>query len=112
MNKLLFAALMLAGSVQGVHAEEAFAYPYLTFQTTDGTQQSVAAESLEITIEGSELVAQNATSGVRILLTQLEKMYFTANPSGIEAVEVAQAAATHSPTGRQPIPSRHDEVNV
>ncbi len=44
MNKLLFAALMLAGSVQGVHAEEAFAYPYLTFQTTDGTQQSVAAE--------------------------------------------------------------------
>ena len=112
MNKLLFAALMLAGSVQRVHAEEAFAYPYLTFQTTDGTQQSVAAESLEITIEGSELVAQNATSGVRILLTQLEKMYFTANPSGIEAVEVAQAAATHSPTGRQPLPSRHDEVNV
>ena len=69
MKKLLFLCVML-----GSLAAHAGNYPYLTFELTDGSKCSVAAESLSLTISGSTLTAGTQT----FILTNLSKMYFSA----------------------------------
>lgn len=58
----------------GSLAAHAGNYPYLTFELTDGSKCSVAAESLSLTISGSTLTAGTQT----FVLTNLSKMYFSA----------------------------------
>ena len=77
MKRLFFssAALLLAA------AASADTYPYLSFQRTDGTTLSVSAESLTLTFtgSGSTLVASNGSESHTLSVSDLAKMYFSAN---------------------------------
>ena len=55
MKKLfLFLVMLMAGLTAS-----AYEYPYLTFQRTDGSEQSVAVESLTLTMADGKLIAVN-----------------------------------------------------
>lgn len=72
----------------------AYEYPYLTFQKSDGTAVSLAVESLTLTIADGKLVAQNADSSTTFTLTELSRMYFSTESSGID--DIASGAGTAS----------------
>ncbi len=58
-------------------------YPYLIFETADGTKTSVAVESLKLTLGTTTL-----TVGTKqFALADLTKMYFSATAVGSDAVE-------------------------
>lgn len=80
---------MLLGAIPAMLADEAFAMPYLVFQDGAGSSQSIAVESLEITFDGAELVAQNAEASIRLAVAQLDKMYFSASPAGVDHATAA-----------------------
>lgn len=73
MKKLLFTTLITMGTLQA----QAYDYPYLVFQNTEGTTTVLAVESLSITISDGQLVATNADGTQSFALTDLSKMYFT-----------------------------------
>lgn len=73
MKKLLFTTLITLGTLQA----QAYDYPYLVFQNTEGTTTVIAVESLSITISDGQLVATNADGTQSFALTDLSKMYFT-----------------------------------
>lgn len=63
-------------------------YPYLMFQTTDGTTTAVAASGLTITFSDGKLIATDANNGTQIFtLTDLNKMFFSTDATGIEETE-------------------------
>ena len=83
MKKLavLFMTLTVALMVQ---ADD---YPYLTFETADGTKTSVSSATLTITIQDGKLVAGSQ----EFTLADLSKMYFSTSDettSGIEEVNI------------------------
>lgn len=55
----------------------AYDYPYLTFQTAEGTLTSVSVESLGMTIAGGEITCTNAGGTQTFQLASLSKMYFS-----------------------------------
>ena len=60
-------------------------YPYLTFQTQDGTLTSVATSSLTLAIESGQLVVNDGEK--TFTLTDLKKMYFsTDDATAIESL--------------------------
>lgn len=69
MKKLLFAAMILAGTLP----TKAETYPYLTFEMTDGAKASVAVESLTLTFSGTTLKVGSQTFPI----SNLSKMYFS-----------------------------------
>ena len=73
MKKLLFTTLITLGTLQA----QAYDYPYLVFQNTEGTTTVIAVESLSITISDGQLVATNADGTQSFALTDLSKMFFT-----------------------------------
>ncbi len=84
--KKLFLSLML---MTGMTAS-AYDYPYLAFETTSGTVQTVSVESLSITISDGNLVVTNGSGTVTFTLSDLSKMYFSdeeQEASGIQEVE-------------------------
>lgn len=88
MKKLLLSLMALA-SATAIHAYD---YPTLTFRTSDGTEQAVSVESLTLTVTGESLVASNTEGKVTLTLTDLDKMYFTTTPSGIDDIGTDAAA--------------------
>ena len=68
MRKVLLLSLTLGAAA--LYADD---YPYLTFETADGTTTSVRTTSLTITIDGDKLTAGSHT----FELADLSKMYFT-----------------------------------
>lgn len=58
-------------------------YPYLIFETADGTKTSVAVESLTLTLGTTTLTAGTK----QFALADLTKMYFSATAVGSDAVE-------------------------
>lgn len=82
MRKFLLISLILTG----VAAAHAYDYPYLTFQASDGTTQSVSVESLTLTVNGGQLVAENSEGSATFTLTELSKMYFSATPTAITEI--------------------------
>ena len=83
MKKLavLFTTLSVALMVQADN------YPYLTFETADGTKTSVSSATLTITIQDGKLVAGSQ----EFTLADLSKMYFSTSDettSGIEEVSI------------------------
>ncbi|MGN1263550.1 MAG: hypothetical protein ACI4TW_05890 [Prevotella sp.] len=105
MKKFLSLVVMLT-ALASAHAYE---YPYLTFQKDDGTTVSMGVESLTLTIADGQLVAQNVDSYTTFTLTELSRMFFSNDPSGISdiandaksaAVEVFTTAGTR--VGRFP----------
>ena len=80
MKKSVFILMALAGSL----AAQADDFPYLTIQATDGTEQSVAVESLKLTFSNGQLVATNSDGTQTFALSSLSKMYFsTTQTAGI-----------------------------
>ena len=55
MKKLALATLITMGSLQA----QAYEYPYLVFQNTEGSTIVMAVESLTITISDGKLIATN-----------------------------------------------------
>jgi len=86
--------MMLAalGVMLTVQADD---YPYLAFQTTDGTVKAVSVTSLTLTFSNGALTATNADGTCSFALADLGKMYFTAEPTAV-----------------QPLPARGDGVEV
>ena len=82
MKKLLWTALMLAGTLPTLADE----YAYLTFELTDEAKVSVSVESLTLTMNGKELKVGEQT----FVLSNLSKMYFTTTDEttgGVDAID-------------------------
>jgi hypothetical protein len=71
---------------------QAYEYPYLVFQNTEGTTTAFAVESLTITISEGKLVAKNAEGTQSFSLGDLSKMYFTrqADLTGISDTDTSE----------------------
>ena len=83
MKKVVFLLTMMGGMLTA-HAAD---YPYLTFETADGTKTSVSTDGLTIGISSSVLTAGSN----EFTLASLSKMYFT--DSDVTAVESVQENA-------------------
>ena len=71
--------------MMGVMTAQADDYPYLTFETNDGSLQSVSTENLTLSISDGKLVVNDGTYSYP--LTSLTKMYFTTdNITAIESI--------------------------
>jgi hypothetical protein len=83
MKKIVLIVMALAGAL-AVQADD---YPYLTFETADGTKTSVSSSSLTITIQDGKLIAGSNEFN----LTDLSKMYFSTSneTTGIEEVNIS-----------------------
>lgn len=77
-KKVLMTLFVLLGMLQGAWCHE---YPYLTFQSADGTTKSLSVESLRMTFSDSQLFASNVDGEEVFDLSVLNKMYFSANVS-------------------------------
>lgn len=75
MKKTIVFLMAMAGSV----AAQAYDYPYLTIQTVDGTEQSVAVASLKLTFSDGKLVVTNSDGTQTFTLSSLSKMFFSAS---------------------------------
>ena len=62
-------------------------YPYLVFQNADGSVKTVAVESLTITFSDGKLLATNVAGTETFALSDLSKMYFSSDATGIEEIE-------------------------
>ena len=100
MKKIFLVFTMVLGTL----AAFADDYPYLTFETTDGSKVSVSSSSLTISIKDGKLTAGTQ----EFTLTDLSKMYFsTSNEStttGIEELEnitLDDAAIIYDLSGRK-----------
>ncbi len=79
MKKYLLLLITLIGP-SCIYADD---YPYLTFETADGTRTSVSVSSLTLSISDGKLTAGDKT----FTLTDLTKMYFsTTDVTSIEKV--------------------------
>lgn len=52
-------------------------YPYLSFQTVDGSVVSLKSSNLNLTIEDGKLVVQNDEGSNKFVLTDLARMFFS-----------------------------------
>ncbi len=79
MKKTLLSMVMLMSALTIVADD----YPYLTFETQDGSVKSVSTTSLTLTISGNELIVNDGACSFQ--LSDLSKMYFsTSDATGIE----------------------------
>ncbi|MBQ7495396.1 MAG: hypothetical protein IJT75_06575 [Bacteroidaceae bacterium] len=72
MKQIAFLLMALVGTLTAM----ADSYPYLTFQTTDGSTGTLAVEDLKLTISDGTLTATNAVTGQTFALSDLSKMFF------------------------------------
>lgn len=72
MRKFILTMVVAMIGIITIHAES-YDYPYLTFETTDGTKTSVSTESIEITLTETTITAGGQTFD----LSNLSKMYFS-----------------------------------
>ena len=102
MKKLLLTLIIIVVSLTA----QAYDYPYLIFQTTDGTVRAMAVESMTISISGGNLVATNSEETQTYALADLSKMFFSESTTGIEEMfspdggEVDVFAVTGAHLGR------------
>lgn len=85
MKKTLLLFMVLLGALT---AQAGDAYPYLTFETTDGTRVSVSTESLSLSFSGTTLTAGEQ----EFTLENLSKMYFSTSDESTTGVETIQAS--------------------
>lgn len=100
MKKVLLTLSVLAMALT-VQADD---YPYLTFETADGTKMSVSTTALTITIQNGKLMAGTT----ELSLADLSIMYFssTSETTAINAVEaddlsLGDADAVYDLAGRR-----------
>lgn len=66
-------------------------FRFLAFQTQDGALQTMATQGLRITFADGELIATDGTQTLRLPLSDLTKMFFSADaPTGIESLSVTE----------------------
>lgn len=82
MKKVLLTFIAMLAMLS-VRADE---YPYMIFQTTDGTIHAMAVESLSMEISNGQLVASNNEESKTFTLTDLSRMFFCTDITGIEEV--------------------------
>jgi len=71
---------------------QAYDYPYLAFQTSDGTVSTVSVESLSITFSDGQLVATSSDGSQTFTISDLTKMYFsTEGTTAIEDIATEKA---------------------
>ena len=88
MKKTILLLMALIGALT-VQADDA--YPYLTFETTDGEKVSVNTSELTISVSGTTLTA-GLQEFVRV---NLSKMYFSKSDettTGVEEIRASQRA--------------------
>lgn len=82
MKKLILTLL----AVIAVLTMRADGYPYLLFKTADGTIHAMSVESLTMEISGSQLVVTNSEETQTFTLSDLDKMFFYENTTGIDEI--------------------------
>lgn len=82
MKKVLLTFIAMLAMLS-VRADD---YPYMIFQTTDGTIHAMAVESLNMEINNGQLVATNNEETQTFTLTDLSRMFFCTDSTGIEEV--------------------------
>lgn len=82
MKRLLLTLFIVVTSLMA-RADD---YPYMIFQTTDGTIHAMAVESLSMEISNGQLVASNNEESKTFTLTDLSRMFFCTDSTGIEEV--------------------------
>ena len=81
MRKTFITLLTILG-IAAAHAED---YPYMMFQTNDGTILTMASASLTITFSEGNMMLSNGAESKTIALADLKKMCFASDPAGIES---------------------------
>lgn len=81
--KKLFLTLLAVIAVLTMRAD---GYPYLLFKTADGTIHAMSVESLSMEISGSQLVVTNSEETQTFTLSDLDKMFFYENTTGIDEI--------------------------
>lgn len=83
--------VFLLSAMLATAATKAETYPYLTFQSADGTMQSVEVESLTMTFSDGKLLVSNGTKSLELAVADLSSMFFsTSDATGIETVSAAE----------------------
>lgn len=82
MKRLLLTLFIVVTSLMA-RADD---YPYMIFQTTDGTIHAMAVESLNMEINNGQLVATNNEETQTFTLTDLNRMFFCDDTTGIDEV--------------------------
>lgn len=82
MKKLILTLL----AVIAVLTMRADGYPYLLFKTADGTIHAMLVESLTMEISGGQLVVTNSEETQTFTLSDLDKMFFYENTTGIDEI--------------------------
>lgn len=84
-KRLLCMMLAAVGAMLAVQADN---YPYLAFQTADGTVKAVSITSLTLTFSNGALTATNADGSYSFALADLGKMFFTTEPTAVQPLPV------------------------
>lgn len=84
MLRFVLTTFLMVLSSMAINAED---YTYLTFQTKDGTEYSIAVSGLSITFSDGYMVASDGTA---LPLSDLSKMYFNTT-SDIENMKIDTA---------------------
>lgn len=90
MRKLILSLSALASTL----AVSADTYPYLSFQTADGSIQSFATESLTMTYKDGQLTVTTPDGAQTLDAAQLTRMFFATEASGIENVPLSADGKT------------------
>lgn len=85
MRKLIMSLMAIALPF----AASADEYAYLSFETSDGSLESVSIESLSMTFSDNRLIVENVDGKKEFSVADLGRMFFSATPSGITDVKTA-----------------------
>jgi hypothetical protein len=75
-------------------AADGFEYNYLAFTRSNGVDQTVSVGDLKIVFQEGQLVCTNADGNTSFPLSDLTKMYFTDEPTGIDEVTAGNSRST------------------
>ena len=75
-------------------AADGFEYNYLAFTRSNGVDQTVSVGDLKIVFQEGQLVCTNADGTTSFPLSDLTKMYFTDEPTGIDEVTAGNSRST------------------
>lgn len=81
--KRIYLSLML---LLGVTTASAQNYDYLILQENSGNATGLKIDGLKLTFDKGNLVAQNAEGTKTIALADMQKMYFSSNPTSVGSV--------------------------
>lgn len=88
--------LMLALAATAALTISADNYNYLIVQKQDGTEQSFTALGLTITFANGNMMATQNGETTTLALSELNKMFFSQEPTGIKEVSTGMAEPTGS----------------